>query len=156
MNNNSIYKSKVDWWLFLMVAASCIALPVLAIYSIFTEGLSSSPSVILLACSVFIISIMYALAYPVTYQLTEADLIIRSGRRRIAIELSSIESIKLSRNPLSAPAWSLDRLRIDFRSKDRLTYVLISPEDRIAFLNELKLKTEGLSIREEKTVSLPG
>ena len=97
---------------------------------------------------------MYALAYPVTYEITENELVIRSGKRKIPVELSSIESVRPSRNPLSSPAWSLDRLRIDYHRKGKLTWLLISPEDRSAFLNELMGKTGGLSLSRDRETSL--
>ena len=63
--------------------------------------------------------------------------IVRSGpvRRRLAI--ADIVAITPTRNPLSAPALSLDRLRIDVR---RGGYVLISPADRDAFLADLEAR----------------
>jgi hypothetical protein len=99
-------------------------------------------------------AVMFGLAYPVSYEITQSELIIRSGLTRNSIEISSIESVKPSRNPLSSPAWSLDRLRIDYRRKDKLTFLLISPEEKSAFLNELVFKTNGLSLQGDKVGSL--
>lgn len=72
-----------------------------------------------------------------SYTLTETELIVRSGpvRRRVAI--ADIVAITPTRNPLSAPALSLDRLRIDVR---RGGYILISPADRASFLADLQAR----------------
>ena len=156
MENNRLYKSKVDLWLILIVIVAGVFLIGAAIQTLFSEGLNHPGTLTLLASSLFYIAVMLGLAYPVTYEITQSELIIRSGLIRNRIDLSSIESVKPSRNPLSAPAWSLDRLRIDYYRKGKLTFLLISPEDRTAFLNELVLKTKGLSLQGDKVASLSG
>jgi hypothetical protein len=154
MENNRIYKSKVDLWLFLIVIIGGVFLAGAAIQSFLSEGLKHPATLTLLISSVFYMAVMFGLAYPVSYEITQSELIIRSGLTRNSIELSSIESVKPSRNPLSSPAWSLDRLRIDYRRKDKRTFLLISPEEKSAFLNELALKTNGLSLQGDKVGSL--
>jgi hypothetical protein len=154
METNRIYKSKVDLWLFLIVIIGCVFLAGAAIQTLFSEGLNHPGTLTLLASTLFYMAVMFGLAYPVTYEITQSELIIRSGLTRNSIELSSIESVKSSRNPLSSPAWSLDRLRIDYHRKGKLTFLLISPEDRTAFLNDLILKTNGLSLQGDKVASL--
>jgi hypothetical protein len=154
MENNRIYKSKVDLWLFLIVIIGGVFLAGAAIQSFLSEGLKHPATLTLLISSVFYMAVMFGLAYPVSYEITQSELIIRSGLTRNSIEISSIESVKPSRNPLSSPAWSLDRLRIDYRRKDKLTFLLISPEEKSAFLNELVFKTNGLSLQGDKVGSL--
>ncbi|MBI4563804.1 MAG: PH domain-containing protein [Planctomycetes bacterium] len=74
---------------------------------------------------------------------------VRSGRFiRMHVPISGILAVAPSRNPLSAPAWSLDRLRIDYvRPSGRKAFLLISPRERTAFLDELtklaKLERNG-------------
>jgi hypothetical protein len=154
VENNRIYKSKVDLWLFLMVMATCVLMIGLLIQTLITEGLNHPGTLTLLISSIFMLAVIFGLAYPVSYEITHSELVIRSGLRRIGIELSSIESVKPSRNPLSAPAWSLDRIRIDYHKEGKKTFLLISPEDKSGFLNELALKTDGLSRQGEKITSL--
>lgn len=154
MLNSRIYKSKVYLWLFLLVMGSCVFLSGAAIYSILYEGINNPASLTLSLSSIFFIAIVFGLAYPVSYEITQSDLIIRSGLTKSSIELSTIESVKPSRNPLSSPAWSLDRLRIDYRKKGKLKFMLISPEDRSAFLNELVLTTNNLSLQGDKITIL--
>ncbi len=153
MQNNRIYKSKVDLWLIFIVMTSCIVITGGAIYSILYEGFNNPASLTLSLSSIFFIAVIFGLAYPVSYEITQSDLIIRSGLTKRSIELSTIESVKPSRNPLSSPAWSLDRLRIDYHKKSKLKFILISPEDRSAFLNELVLTTNNLSLQGDKITS---
>lgn len=151
---NKIYKSKVDLWLALIVVASVVLLIGGTIQTIYSEGLYHPASLTLLASSIFFIAIMFGLAYPVSYEISQSDLIIRSGLSKSSIELSSIETVRPSKNPLSSPAWSLDRLRIDYHRKGKLSFILISPRDKSSFLNELGQKTRGLSLQGDRITRL--
>lgn len=65
----------------------------------------------------------------------QAALYIRSGPFRWTISISEIISITPTRNPLSGPELSLDRLRIDY---DPGTRVMVSPPDRSEFLRQVE------------------
>ncbi len=71
------------------------------------------------------------------YLLDTNTLLIRSGPFRWAIPVADIKSIRPTNNPLSSPALSLDRLRIDY-GKGKT--IMISPRDKAAFLEELSEK----------------
>ncbi len=71
---------------------------------------------------------------------------------RQQIPLTSIAEVSQSRNPLSAPAWSLDRLRVSYRRGREDGLVLISPEDKLGFLRELASSGVGLEMRGERVV----
>ena len=51
-----------------------------------------------------------ALVLPVSYRLTETELVVRSGLLRWRIPFDAIQEVHPTSNPLSSPAWSLDRL----------------------------------------------
>ncbi len=77
--------------------------------------------------------------YRIRYELTPTDLVIRFGPFGTSIPLPSIVEVFPTRNPLSAPAPSLDRLRINYRKPNgKLTFALISPLDRGAFVRDLQ------------------
>jgi hypothetical protein len=86
------------------------------------------------------------LAWPTRYELHEQELVIRSGVIRYRIPYSEIRAVTPSRNPLSAPAWSLDRLRIDRKRG----YALISPRDKEGFLRVLAARTDQLTLRGDR------
>jgi hypothetical protein len=67
------------------------------------------------------------------YTLSDSDLRIRSGPFGWRVSLADITSLTPTRNPLSSPALSLDRLRIQYGHRS----IMISPEDREGFLREL-------------------
>jgi hypothetical protein len=152
--NDRIYKSKVDLWLAWLVIGSGVLMIGGTVHVLYSEGFSHPAAFTLIASSALYIAVMLGLAWPVTYQVTQTSLIIRSGLTKITIELSGIETIKPSRNPLSSPAWSLDRLRIDYRRKAKPAFILISPEDRSAFLNELGQKIGSLSPQRDKAAKV--
>lgn len=77
--------------------------------------------------------------YRIRYELTPSELVVRFGPFRSSIPLHSIVEVFPTHNPLSAPAPSLDRLRINFRKPNgKVRFTLISPLDREAFLRDLQ------------------
>lgn len=84
------------------------------------------------------------LTIPVSYQITADELLVRGGPFHWKIPLDSILQVRPTKNPLSAPAWSLARLHISYRKKAKKNFVLISPKDRQAFCDKLEAATPGL------------
>lgn len=96
--------------------------------------------VMLLASSGFI----FWLLYSTRYTLTERKLVVHCGPFRWTVMLDSIQEVFPSRNPLSSPACSLDRLHIHYRGS---RYgLLISPMNKSAFLNDLVARSPGLRL----------
>jgi hypothetical protein len=71
------------------------------------------------------------------YTLTESELRIVSGPFRWRIPLQEIRSVTPTRNPLSSPALSLDRLRIEYGNGN---WIMVSPRDKERFLKELQTR----------------
>ena len=84
------------------------------------------------------------LVVPMYYEIGPTELLVRSGLLRYHVPLDGIESVRPSHNPLSSPAMSLDRLRIDYRVKGHKRVILISPADKSGFLDQLALAAPGL------------
>lgn len=55
-----------------------------------------------------------------------------------SVNIADILSVERSYNPVSAPAASLKRLRIDFSKRKKYSYLLISPAREQAFIKALK------------------
>ena len=68
------------------------------------------------------------------YTIDDARLRVRSGPFSWVIDLKDIESVTPTRSPLSSPALSLDRLRIDYGGGHSL---MVSPGDKEAFVKDL-------------------
>jgi hypothetical protein len=148
------YPSKKDLWLILVVAVAGFALLGATVHNLIFKGLEHPAAWILMGTSIFYLAVIFGLAYPVSYEIAPPSLIIRSGLFSSRIALSSIESVKPTRNPLSAPAWSLDRLQINYRKKGRHTFTLVSPENKQSFLNELVQSTDGLRLQVDEVLRI--
>lgn len=88
--------------------------------------------------------------YSTDYTLGQEELLIRCGPFRYRVRLDEIDSVTPSRNPLSSPACSLDRLLIKWN--DERKKVLISPSRRSEFLQELDRRCEQLTRKGEDLV----
>ena len=97
-------------------------------------------------------AIIWTLAYPVYYAITASGLLIRSDWLKYQIPLSTIEMIHPPEIPLSAPAWSLDRLQIDYKKNRKSRIALISPEDKSRFLQELTQRANKLEFKRDQAV----
>jgi membrane protein YdbS with pleckstrin-like domain len=148
-----IYPSKKDLWIVLIVVATGLILFWLAGSHIITRGIGHLGTWITIVATVVFGAIIGLFAYPVYYKITASSLLIQSGLlMRYEIPLSSIKRVQPTRNPLSAPAWSLDRLRIDYKDKDRSRFALISPKDKEAFLRELVHMAKDFELRGNEIV----
>ena len=97
----------------------------------------------------WIVILQWAL-YGTLYTLTENTLIIQSGPFRWVIDLEAIMEVFPTRNPLSSPACSLDRLQIRY-SKSRLG-MMISPQDKAGFLRDLVVRSPGLKLNGDRVL----
>ena len=85
-----------------------------------------------------IVAIMYLLATifrNTYYEIVGTELLVRSGPLKWTIPVAEIQDITPSRNILSAPALSLDRLKIRFGKR---AFILVSPEDKDGFLRAIR------------------
>jgi hypothetical protein len=126
------FPSKVDRWLLVAIVSStvtCLAAGV-AVMLAAPVGQASVIGVLLLLVSAFPLWILGSTAYT----LTPSHLLVRSGPFRWLIPLDSIRSVRPTRDPLSSPALSLDRLRIEYGAA---RWIMISPRDPDRFMAEL-------------------
>ena len=127
------YRSAVDWW----IATILIACPLFCIscgiyfflISLVSEGIYTT-------LGGFAIAGIIALFLPCHYTLEEDHMVVRSGILKKKIEYKGIREIELSTCPISSPALSLKRIRIESDSGS----VLISPVNRMEFIHILKDK----------------
>lgn len=79
------------------------------------------------------------------YQITNDQLRIKSGFLvNKTIPIRSITHISETRNPMSAPALSLNRLEIKYNRFDR---ILVSPRDRTGFIADLLKVSEHIQVK---------
>lgn len=123
------FRSKVDWWLAALVAGALL-LPVL-VHLRHGWNRDSATTVLVVAIGTLLIC---AVGCPVRYTLGESGLRIRSGLWVRNVPFEKIVRVSRTHNPMSAAAWSLDRLRIDLNDAGM---VLISPVEPDRFMAEL-------------------
>ena len=141
------FPSKRDTWLAgVLLAAlgiSCLSLTASLLAPDPAPGLVWVVS-ILVAAALFVIWTWMT----TDYTLTSSELLVRSGPFRWRVPLADILEIKPTRNPLSSPALSFDRLEVRYRHG----MLLISPEDKDGFLRSLISRTSHLDVHGDHTV----
>lgn len=132
------YPSKRDWWL-LVLLWGCLGLMVIGFVSALTEPVAPWMRIfatVFFAAFGALIVWLLVLSNRTDYLLDSESLVIRVGPFKHTIPLAEIYEVYPTRNPLSAPAWSLDRVRIRFTSSR--FGALISPERQDQFFLELE------------------
>jgi hypothetical protein len=120
-----IYKSKVDWWLGLV-----LVYPIFRSVASIIEG-DWIGYIGIVLCLLFIVFISKS----TRYMISENHLIVKCMFIvNDKIEISKIRKIEKTNSILSSPALSLDRIAIKFNKYDE---VYISPKERQAFIDEL-------------------
>lgn len=133
-----IYATKKDLWIILIIFLGGLVILIQAGSLIVVKGFNHPGTWIICGAAIFYFGILWLLAYPVNYEITASTLEIRSGILiHYRIPLSSIVRVSPTRNPLSSPAWSLDRLRVDYLKNGKVRAILISPKDKEGFLGQL-------------------
>jgi len=116
---------------------------------------------LLLCMGIGLVALILSFTTPMYYEITPTSLRVRGGSQHLEIALNSIQQVIPSRYPLTSPkskinrnspAWSLDRLQVDYRTDGRARFVLISPEDQLRFMQNLAENSEELEVRDGRVV----
>jgi len=91
-------------------------------------------------------SILY-LMISIKYEINESQLIIHQTMGKMIIDINTIKSIEPTHSILSAPASSLDRLRISYNKYDD---VVISPRRKEEFIQHLLSINPQIELVEKK------
>lgn len=126
-----VFRTKVDLWLVAILVGSLGFALWAGIDSVRRDPASGWFPLLIVVGS---FAVVFVISVPTEYVVTGTELVIRSGRLRTSIPLTGIQRVYRTHNPLSAPAWSLDRLGIDYRSGGQRRLALISPARREEFL----------------------
>lgn len=135
-----IFYSKRDWWLS---AVAWLGIGVMLLSGVFMAAMFFVVSMVLVALGMFVVAGFVFWTWLRTfYLIKDGDLLIRSGPFRWSVRICDIEGIVPTRDALSSPAWSLDRLRIEH--KGRWNGIMISPDAREEFLRSIAAADAGL------------
>lgn len=128
-----VFRSKIDVWLAVVLAIAALACLSGAVQVLFSDARSILANALVLVLLGAVLPLWILLG--TRYTLDDSELRIVSGPFRWRIPFHEIRSIKPTRNPLSSPALSLDRLRIEY---GRGKWIMVSPRDKVRFLRELE------------------
>jgi hypothetical protein len=143
-----IYPSKRDAWLVnVLIFAGLLSFSLTFMAFLDAPGPGSAGLVIFFLATAFVVWTFTR----TFYVLTATELLIRSGPFRWSIPFTDLREVRPTRNPLSSPALSLDRLEI----RHAYGAIMISPEDKRGFLEDLAGRTPGLTLDGDGAVRPP-
>ena len=128
------FVSKVDGWL-IPVLVVAIAGMLAAFVAVLIDDTPLWLQVVVAITSVLFCGLLFAILKSTFYVIEHGVLRIVSGPFRWKIAISDIVEITPTRNPLSSPALSLDRLKVRYGER---RYVLISPADKDGFVRAIE------------------
>jgi len=128
------FSSKVDSWLVPVMVLAMAGL-LAALIGVLVTPNPWPVRALVAAVSVAVVLLLFAVFRGTHYTITEQELRIVSGPFRWTVPIDEITAIAPSRNPLSSPALSLDRLKISYGKRK---FVLISPSDKAGFMRAME------------------
>lgn len=147
-----VYRSKKDLWLLGLVWGAVLAPLAIGLFNVFAPVGNVEVGWVLVRAGVIAAAAVIFTTYPLNYEIAAGELVARCGFMRWRVSLDSIQEVRPSRNPASAPAWSLDRLRVEYTKGGSTRTLYISPEDKSAFLFDLVDSTPGLELRGDRAL----
>ena len=128
------FQSKKDWWAYPVFLGIIVAVFI---------PLFKDQDLTSLYIGVPVTGLLLWIWFTTYYVIERNSLVVRSAFIHKIIPVYEIKSIRRTFNPLSSPALSLDRLEIQYGNGKM---VLISPENREKFLEELKKMNPSIII----------
>ena len=130
-----VYRSKVDWWLGLLLGGSVGFMVYLTLMPIVKgEGVEW----VITISTIFVLLLVLPL-FAIKYVLYSKHLHVSCGiYGKIRVPYEAISSVKATHNPLSSAALSLDRIQIDYTENGYHQMVLISPVRKKEFMKKIE------------------
>ena len=129
----TVFRSKIDLWLVVVTVAAPIV-----VLEFILDGLNISArfaELLAMAIVVVVLGLVLWLYFSTRYTISGDFLLVKAGPFSWVIPIDEITSIEPTRNSMSSPALSLDRLLIHYGHGAEL---MISPRDKPGFMTELK------------------
>ena len=128
-----VFKSKVDWWIRLILVLTIIV-ELVAIGAVIADISDPRATTITILVCIPTIALIAWLLVGTAYTVDRGVLTVRSGPFRWKIPLDEISAVEVTRSPLSSPALSLDRIRIRYGKRRK---IMVSPADKENFLKAI-------------------
>jgi len=123
------FPSKVDGWLIPVMIVSFAGL-LTALVAVMISPTPWPIRILVVVVLVLVTFLLISVFRNTSYEVDSTDLRIVSGPFKWTVPIADITEIKPTRNPLSSPALSLDRLKVSYGKRK---WVLISPADKDGF-----------------------
>lgn len=133
------FKSKIDRWLLVLLIA-IIVFEVIVMMIAALQADSARESLFLIFAALAVGALIAWLVLSTYYEVDRATLYIHAGPFRWKVPLDAIRTVEATRNPLSSPALSLDRLMIRYGDRRR---IMVSPADKAGFLRAIGQELGG-------------
>ena len=130
-----VYTSKIDTWLALVLVGAVASCLIAFMFALSTGSVA--------AIAVSLPTLVVGAGLPLwlitstTYTLCDSTLLVNSGPFKWNVPIQQINSITPTSNPLSSPALSIDRLRIDYGQGQS---IMISPKEKGIFIEDLEAR----------------
>lgn len=146
---NTTFPSKIDGWLLaLLLGATLVG--VCAVAFIGARAGNRVQGWLALALLLPATLLPPWLLLRTRYRFLDHRLLVESGPFRWHVNLADVRSVTPTRSPLSSPALSLDRLRIEHGQAGAL---MVSPQDKDGFLRMLQTQCAGLQCAQATNTS---
>ncbi len=133
------FRSKLGREIIIPIAIILVGLGSLMVYQKIWEGLT------VIACVGIFIIFIFSTTY---YQIDGRILKIRCGISYILkIDIDTIRRMSETNNPISSPAFSLDRLEIKYQKEQKIDTIMISPKDKDGFIKLITQLNPTIEIR---------
>lgn len=133
-----VYRSKIDWWVGLILTGAIVAMLGTGVALLVAPPPDASQVKWVAVLTFLFAAFTASLPFSTSYTITSTDLLVKAAFFRWRVPLDQIVEVFPTHNPLSSPALSLDRLRVNYkRPSGRTWWVMISQRDKEQFINEL-------------------
>ena len=141
---NTIFTSKIDFWLAFLILGSSLLLVLVPVWEWMYNNSSIKRIIFISLFTIPTALLLLVLFFNIKYTLTADTLLVKNGFSTQSISLKDITHITPTNSTLSAPALSLDRIEIIYKGGS----IVISPKDKDGFYHAIQervpaLKTDG-------------
>ena len=145
-----VFKSKIDWWVHLTFGILILVNIMLVGMTIASVGTDDFRAALISTIFYSVITVpMYSFWFSTKYVFKDEYLLVKVGFFTAGkIDYKLIKRIKSTRDMISSPALSMDRVEIRYRAKSGRfnRKILISPVDKEGFANELNSRCANLEL----------
>ncbi|WP_413231499.1 PH domain-containing protein [Microbulbifer aggregans] len=131
------FQSKVDTWLAVIIWGAAVFSMIIAIYLLIAQPISKVNIAIVATTSTLGVILPVWIMLATNYIVSNGLLKIHCGPFSWSVPIDEISSVTATRDTLSSPALSLDRLRITYSSGKS---IMISPQGKSEFLSAIGRK----------------